>query len=108
LQSGLNIFFHIFIKSNIYVVAHNYYGGFVPNITLAITDELKDKMKEHSSIKWSNVVRSIIEKKLSDFQDAEKVGKKSKLTEKDVEELATKVNLAMKVHAEALLNESNN
>ncbi len=78
----------------------------MPNITLAISDETRKKMDAHSHIKWSNVVRSIILQKLEDFEAAEKLAKKSRLTEKDISKLAEKINRAMGKHAEALLNEN--
>lgn len=77
----------------------------MPNITLSIPDEIKQKMDEHPHVKWSNVVRSVILQKLSDFEEAERLARKSKLTMADVEQIAVKVNRAMAKHAEALLNE---
>lgn len=76
------------------------------NITLFVPDELKQRMEKHEHIRWSRVIRNLIESKLDDFEDAERLARKSKLTEKDVRELAAKVDVAMGKHAEALLRET--
>ena len=75
------------------------------NITLSIPAELKHKMDKHKEIRWSNAIRSLIEQKLADFDEAQQLVKKSKLTMKDVELLSAQVDKAMGKHAEALLNE---
>ncbi len=62
------------------------------NLTLAIPDELHEKMKEHSEIRWSEVVRKTIAEKIEDLELMEKLTKKSKLTQKDVDEIAHKIN----------------
>lgn len=77
-------------------------------MTLVINDEMREQMKKHPEVRWSNAVRVIIEKKLRDFEIAEKLAQKSKLTEKDVEMLSSKVNNSMGKHAKVLLNESSN
>lgn len=78
----------------------------MPNITLCITDETKRRMEKHPEIRWSNAVRTVIERKLRDFEEAEELAKKSSLTEQDVLLLSEKVNKAMGKHAKGLLNES--
>lgn len=45
-------------------------------------------MKKHSEIKWSQVVRNIITRQLDDLEEADRLASKSKLTQKDVDELA--------------------
>ena len=65
-------------------------------------------MEKHPEIRWSNAVRAIIERKLSDFEIAEKLAQKSNLTEKDAEQLTKKINKEMGKHARKLLNESYN
>ena len=80
----------------------------MPNLTLTITDGMKDEMKRHPSVRWSNAVRVSIEKKLRDFELSEKLAQKTDLTEKDVEALSAKVDNALAKHAERLLNEGNN
>ena len=75
------------------------------NVTLFVPDDLKHRMDEHEHVRWSRVIRTIIEQKLDDFDDADRLALKSKLTEKDVRHLAAKVDAAMGRHAEALLDE---
>ena len=79
----------------------------MPNITLAITERLKMEMSKHSSVKWSSAVRNIIEQKLADFDEAEKIAKKSKFTWKGWKPISKKISRNAARHAEALLNESN-
>ncbi len=77
------------------------------NLTLAISGETKKRMERFPSVKWSNAVRVIIERKLDDFEETQRLSKKSLLSEKDVEELSKKVNASMARHAKRLLNEVN-
>lgn len=62
------------------------------NITLAIPDELHEKMRRHSEIRWSEVVRRTISEKIEDLELIDKLTSKSRLTQKDVDELAHKIN----------------
>ena len=71
----------------------------MPNITISVTDEIKEEMCRHSAIRWSNAVRAVIEAKLRDFADAERLAQKSSLTEKDVEQLSASVGKSMARHA---------
>jgi len=65
------------------------------NITLAIPEDLHTKMKEHSEIRWSEVVRKTISQKIEDLEMMDKLTAKSKLTQKDVNEIASKVDGAV-------------
>lgn len=77
------------------------------NITLFIPDQLKKRVeREYPEIRWSRVVRNIIEHKLDDLEVANRLALKSRLTLKDVEFLAGKVNEAAGKHAEELLDEA--
>lgn len=58
------------------------------NITLAIPKELHEEMKRHEEIRWSTVIKGILKKKLRDLELMDKLNAKSKLTEKDVENLS--------------------
>lgn len=60
-------------------------------MTLAIPDELMAKMKKIREIRWSEVARKAIEKKVSEFEIIEKIAQKSRLTKKDVEEISKKI-----------------
>ena len=62
------------------------------NLTLAIPEELHEKMKKHSEIRWSEVVRRTISDKIEDLELLDKLTSKSRLTQKYVDELAHKIN----------------
>ena len=63
------------------------------NLTLAIPDELHEKMKEHSEIRWSEVVRKTITEKIEDLELMEKLTRKSKLTKTDIDQISHKINI---------------
>ncbi|MFQ5815324.1 MAG: hypothetical protein ACE5G7_02390 [Candidatus Hydrothermarchaeaceae archaeon] len=62
------------------------------NITLSVSDDLYEKMKKHSEVRWSEVARKAIRKKIEDLEMLDKLTSKSKLTEKDVEEISDRIN----------------
>ena len=64
------------------------------NLTLAIPDELQKKMRQHTEIRWSEVVRKAIEQKVEDLNILDKLTKKSKLTKKDVAEISKKIDVS--------------
>lgn len=61
------------------------------NVTLAIPDELHIRMKQHSEIRWSEVIRKTISEKIDDLELMNKITGRSKLTKKDVKVLAGKI-----------------
>lgn len=61
------------------------------NITLALPEELQEKMRLHSEIRWSEVVRKSIAKKVEMLEIMDKITKKSKLTQKDIDEISQKI-----------------
>ncbi|MBI2663876.1 hypothetical protein HYX10_00855 [Candidatus Woesearchaeota archaeon] len=61
------------------------------NLTLAIPDELHTKMKRHSDIRWSEVVRKSIAKKVEMLDIMDRIAQKSKLTQKDADEISHKI-----------------
>ena len=67
----------------------------MPNITLAIPEDLHTRMREHSEIRWSEVVRKTIKQKIEDLDVMDKLTTRSKLTQKDVDEIASKVDSAV-------------
>ncbi len=73
------------------------------NITLYLPDELKRRAEKQTHIRWSAVVRSIIERTLDDLEEADRLAQESGLTEEDVEELSRKVKKGMGKRAEAML-----
>jgi hypothetical protein len=63
----------------------------MPNVTLAIPEGLHEKMKHHSEIRWSEVVRKTISEKIEDLDMMDKLTRKSKLTQKDVDEISGRI-----------------
>ncbi|HLD33213.1 MAG TPA: hypothetical protein VJB66_00710 [Candidatus Nanoarchaeia archaeon] len=61
------------------------------NMTLALPDELQEKMRKHSEIRWSEVVRKSIAQRIELLEMIDKIAKKSKLTQKDVDEISRKI-----------------
>lgn len=61
------------------------------NITLSIPEEVHKDMKHFSEVRWSEVARKAIIEKIEALRLAESLAKKSKLTEKDVEEFSKKI-----------------
>ena len=63
----------------------------MPNITLAVPEELHNKMKRHTEIRWSEVVRKIISEKIEDLDMMDKLTRNSKLTQKDVNGISERI-----------------
>ena len=61
------------------------------NVTLAIPKDLHTKMKRHSEIRWSEVIRKTISEKIDELEMMDKLSGKSKLTKKDIEVLSRKI-----------------
>jgi hypothetical protein len=78
------------------------------NLTLSIPAKTKARMDKHKHIKWSSAIRTIIERKLNDFEEAERIAKKSNLKMSDFDEISKKIDIAMAKHAEELLHGYNN
>jgi len=64
------------------------------NMTLSIPEELHRKMKKFSEIRWSEIARIAIERRVNDLEVMDKIASKSKLTKKDVEEISKKIKRA--------------
>jgi hypothetical protein len=64
------------------------------NMTLAIPDELMQKMRRFQEIKWSEVARKAIEQRTNELEMIEKIASKSKLTQKDADEISKKIKAA--------------
>jgi hypothetical protein len=69
-------------------------------MTLAIPDGLSIRMKKFPEIRWSEIARQAIEKRISDLELMNRIASKSKLTQKDVEEIgkSIKASAAKKLH----------
>lgn len=60
----------------------------MPTVTVNVDEDLKDQMEDHPEINWSEVARSAFEEKVDDLEIMKRLSSDSKLTEKDVDELA--------------------
>jgi len=69
------------------------------NVTLALPNDLHDRMKQHSEIRWSEVIRKTIAEKVDTLDMIDKLTNKSKLTQNDVDEISKMIdsNVAKKL-----------
>ncbi|PIN85894.1 hypothetical protein COV19_07425 [Candidatus Woesearchaeota archaeon CG10_big_fil_rev_8_21_14_0_10_44_13] len=61
------------------------------NITLSVPDDLHGRMKHFSEIRWSEVARKAIEQKVEGLELMDKLAAKSRLTQKDADEIGEKI-----------------
>ena len=61
------------------------------NITLTIPNTLHEKIRSHGEIRWSEVIRQLLQKKIEQLELMNQIVNKSKLTQKDVDELSEKI-----------------
>ncbi len=61
------------------------------NITLSLPKELFKEMKRHKELKWSEVARQAIKRKLEELRNMDKLLAKSELNEKEAEEIGHKI-----------------
>ena len=59
----------------------------MPNVTVAMPEDLKQEMTRHEEVNWSAVMRKAVQEHLRKLAIADAIGQRSKLTEKDVAEL---------------------
>jgi cell division protein YceG involved in septum cleavage len=57
-------------------------------ITLNIPDETRKEMKKHSEIKWNEIARKAIIKRIEDLKTLDLLLEKSTLKKEDAEEIA--------------------
>ncbi len=76
------------------------------SMTLSIEKGMRKRMKMHPQIKWSEVARSAIRQQLDDIEEAERIASGSRLTEKDIREIAGRVDRKMLKHFEGLAHEA--
>jgi len=62
------------------------------NLTLAIPEDLHKRMKMHSEIRWSEVIRKTISKKVDDLELMNKLSNENKLTKEDIKIISKKIN----------------
>jgi hypothetical protein len=64
----------------------------MPNITLAVDGETAKEMKAHPEIRWSEVARQAIRRKLREIHALDDAFANSRLSKRDVERLARRAN----------------
>lgn len=64
----------------------------MPTITVNVDDALKEQMKKHPEINWSEVTRQAIRERIEKLELIDELTAESELTEADVDELAAKIN----------------
>lgn len=63
----------------------------MPNMTLSIPEELHNIVKLHTEIKWSEVARKAMWLQARRLSLMDKLARKSRLTEKDIEDIDHKI-----------------
>lgn len=66
----------------------------MPNMTLSIPEELHRKMKNMSEVRWSEIARRAIEQRMNDLESLNKLASKSKITDRDIDEISKKIKRA--------------
>lgn len=74
---------------------HVYTGDKMENITLTIPEELKKELRKHEEVNWSAVIRKALQEHLRRVRIAEVIASKSKLTKRDADEIAKKIDASM-------------
>ena len=64
-------------------------------MTLSIPEDLFRKMKTFREIRWSEIARQAIEKRVNDLEIMNRIASKSRLTENDAKEIALKINTSV-------------
>ncbi|MFH1590711.1 MAG: hypothetical protein ABIC95_02175 [archaeon] len=61
------------------------------NITLAIPEDLHIRMRQHTEIRWSELIRKTITERIDELEMLDKLCGKSRLTKKDAEMISKKI-----------------
>lgn len=61
-------------------------------LSVSVPDDLKEQMVELDEINWSAVARKAFEEKVREIGFLKDIAKKSRLTSKDADEIAAKIN----------------
>lgn len=73
----------------------------MPNITLALDEETAREVQSHPDVRWSEVARQAIRRKLRELHALDAALAKSKLSRKDIDRLArqAKANLLRRLES---------
>lgn len=64
-------------------------------LSVSVPDGLKERIGQLDEINWSAVARKAFEEKLKEVEFLKRIAAKSKLTEKDAQEISKKVHESM-------------
>lgn len=64
-------------------------------LSVSVPDDLREQMIKLDEINWSAVARKAFEEKIKQIELFKKIVSKSKLTEKDAEEISAKISESM-------------
>lgn len=64
-------------------------------LSVSVPDELKQKMESLDEVNWSAVARSAFQRKIKQMELLKKIAGKSRLTEKDADEIGEAINKGM-------------
>ena len=67
----------------------------MPTITLSVPEDLKREMDESKFINWSEVAREAIRERLAELALLKSITAKSKLSEKDANEIGNKISKSL-------------
>jgi len=72
----------------------------MPTITVNVDGDLKERMEQHPEINWSEVTRQAIQEKIEALEVMDELTSESELTERDVQEIADKINESGRKHVD--------
>ncbi len=61
-------------------------------VSVSVSEDLREKMKQFTFINWSQVASEAFEKMVKDMETLDSITSKSKLTEQDALEIGRKIN----------------
>ena len=64
-------------------------------LSVSVPDDLREQMIKLDEINWSAVARKAFEEKVKEVEFLKNIAKKSKLTDKDADEIVTNINKSM-------------
>ena len=64
-------------------------------LSVSVPDDLREQMIRLDEVNWSAVARKAFEEKVKEVEFLKSIVKKSKLTERDADDIATKINKSM-------------
>ena len=70
----------------------------MPSMTLSIPQELHTLIKRHNEIRWSEIARRAMWDYARKLQELDNIVQKSKMTEKEAENIGKKVKKSVQAH----------